>query len=641
MSKEANQQAFKDAYSNNTLRQQQAAAAEKKAKIALDADPLNPDLKKQYDSAREESAAAKRERQDIHRAESNFNKQVRQTRKDSTDSADFQNKMNDVNAADHLNKMGVSAGNKSADNTDTENKPAESTDTENKSAESTESSEDTENGGSTMGDKIKEEGKKALKQTGEDARNFSQSFYDTLSRGARGQVQGNKYDAKAATAKAQAQDLRNEGAHREMEAQRAQQIANQNPYAEAGKMASVQNDAENRQRVQTAGVLGSGAALARKTNTPDVQSQMQREDTQAQVAAQQREKADEDQRASTGQEGLNQQYKIESRNYGEARDTSARLSLGEGSNEEQVSTPVEETQEEEQPGDTQPEAITPEKFSANWQNVMNYMTYGNDPKSGWNPNSGLPAKPGRDEAKAFVEAKQWQPLSEEDVKNTSNGFDSPTGELQDLMSKSRGDFMSEWQNSSGRVKDGQQINQGDEGYDEAAQTNTEEVEKPVDNPPSDARIKNIDCELSDMRMKWIKEDWDRDGKLSQRDFDYLVSKVGPFKFNDREYDLYNEDDWVDDQDQTILKAYGDYIRNYVYTYKPEATEIDSSIDPNQEHIGPMAQDIEQVNPACVKETPEGVKTVDTARLAMMNAGAIGDLAREMQEIKARLAKLGV
>ena len=50
----------------------------------------------------------------------------------------------------------------------------------------------------------------------------------------------------------------------------------------------------------------------------------------------------------------------------------------------------------------------------------------------------------------------------------------------------------------------------------------------------------------------------------------------------------------------------------------------------------MAQDIEKVNPACIKETPEGVKTVDTARLAMMNAGAIGDLARQLQDLSAKL-----
>ena len=77
----------------------------------------------------------------------------------------------------------------------------------------------------------------------------------------------------------------------------------------------------------------------------------------------------------------------------------------------------------------------------------------------------------------------------------------------------------------------------------------------------------------------------------------------------------------------------------MYTYKPEATDIDPEIDPNEEHIGPMAQDIEKVNPACIKETPEGVKTVDTGRLAMMNAGAIGDIARQLRELTERLSIL--
>ena len=72
------------------------------------------------------------------------------------------------------------------------------------------------------------------------------------------------------------------------------------------------------------------------------------------------------------------------------------------------------------------------------------------------------------------------------------------------------------------------------------------------------------------------------------------------------------------------------------TYKPEATEIDPSIDPEEQHIGIIAQDIEKINPACIKETEEGVKTVDTGRLTLMNAGAIGDLARRLKALEEKI-----
>lgn len=160
---------------------------------------------------------------------------------------------------------------------------------------------------------------------------------------------------------------------------------------------------------------------------------------------------------------------------------------------------------------------------------------------------------------------------------------------------------------------------------------------------SDSRIKNVECDkslrdtISDMRMKFIKEDWDAGEELSPQDFLFLLKRVGKFKHDDRDYDAFEDDI----QDQSVLNGYAEHIKNYLYTYKPEAAQIDSRIDPNEEHIGPMAQDIEQVNPACVKETPEGVKTVDTARLAMMNAGAIADLARQMQALTDKLKALGV
>ena len=451
---------------------------------------------------------------------------------------------------------------------------------------------------------------------------FSQSFYDNIGNAVKGQPTGNLEDVQSKGAKEQAQNLRNASATNQMEAQRAQQIANQNPYAEAGKIASMQNDAENRQNVKKAGVLGAGAALARKTNTPDVQSQIQRQDQQQSVANQRREEEQANQQEATELGNLSEQKKLESRDYTESKDKSAALSKGEPAQPEQ--------QPEQQPEEPEQQ---PETFNANWQNVMNYLTYGNDPTSKWSQPGGKDGGA----AQKYAEAMGWQPLSESDVANASKGFDSPTGELQQIMKSQRPEFMQAWEEGSGRVKDGKQINAGDEGYEQAAQTNTQDVTK---DPPSDSRVKDIKKCLCDARMKWIKEDWDRDGRPSREDMIWLVNQNGLFHHNNRDYDPNDYDSW-NDEDGSILGAYADNIKNYVYNYKPEATQVDPNIDPNQEHIGPMAQDIEQVNPACVKETPEGVKTVDTSRLAMMNAGAIGDLAREIQDLKARLAKLGV
>ena len=473
---------------------------------------------------------------------------------------------------------------------------------------------------------------------------FSQSFYDNIGNAIKGQPTGNLADVQSKGAKEQAQNLRNATATNQMEAQRAQQIANQNPYAEAGKIASMQNDAENRQNVQKAGVLGAGAALARKTNTPDVQSQIQRQDQQQSVANQRREEEQANQQEATELGNLSEQKKLESRDYTEFKDKAAALSKGEPAQPEQPK-PAEQPEQPEQPGqpepepepepqpEQKPEPQTPETFNANWQNVMNYLTYGNDPTSKWSQPGGKDGGA----AQKYAEAMGWQPLSESDVANASNGFDSSIGELQQIMKNKRPEFMQAWEEDSGRVKDGKQINAGDEGYEQAIQTNTQDATK---DPPSDSRVKDIKKCLCDARMKWIKEDWDRDGRPSREDMIWLVNQNGLFHHNDRDYDPNDYDSW-NDEDGSILGAYADNIKNYVYNYKPEATQVDPNIDPNQEHIGPMAQDIEQVNPACVKETPEGVKTVDTSRLAMMNAGAIGDLAREIQDLKARLAKLGV
>ena len=463
---------------------------------------------------------------------------------------------------------------------------------------------------------------------------FSQSFYDNIGNAVKGQPTGNLADVQSKGAKEQAQNLRNASATNQMEVQRAQQIANQNPYAEAGKIASMQNDAENRQNVKKAGVLGAGAALARKTNTPDVQSQIQRQDQQQSVANQRREEEQANQQEATELGNISEQGQFKSRDYTEDKNRAAALSKGEPAQPEQTpeqtpeQKPAEPAQPEQKP-EPEPEQKPASMPSGNPQHVINALlgsSKGQDLRSG-------------QEGAADKELYDWvisqgvtpiqagQHKNEDDVNSWEQEFIANNGEAgQSVMQQLR----------QGRAGEG---NDGSRNFNpnEMDQMNSNMT---VKDPPSDSRVKDIKQCLCDARMKWIKEDWDRDGRPSREDMMWLVKQQGPFRHNDRDYDPNDYDNW-NDEDGSILGAYADNIKNYVYNYKPEATKVDPNIDPNQEHIGPMAQDIEQVNPACVKETPEGVKTVDTSRLAMMNAGAIGDLAREIQDLKARLAKLGV
>lgn len=103
------------------------------------------------------------------------------------------------------------------------------------------------------------------------------------------------------------------------------------------------------------------------------------------------------------------------------------------------------------------------------------------------------------------------------------------------------------------------------------------------------------------------------------------------------YDFAQEDKYQDDEfDEGLADLYAKYIKNYLYTYKDEARNLDASIDPNEKHVGPMAQDIEKVAPDCVKETANGTKVVDGNRLALVNSGVIADLARRLDDLETRL-----
>lgn len=127
--------------------------------------------------------------------------------------------------------------------------------------------------------------------------------------------------------------------------------------------------------------------------------------------------------------------------------------------------------------------------------------------------------------------------------------------------------------------------------------------------------------LSDARLKHLRHKYEGN-ELDADALAYLLEQT----------QVPEEDRGSDD----VLDKYAEHIRNYLYTYKPEATSIDNSINPEEEQIGIMAQDLEKVNPACVQETPEGIKVVDTRKLALMNAGAIGDIARRLISLEGAL-----
>ena len=477
---------------------------------------------------------------------------------------------------------------------------------------------------------------------------LSDSFYRDIGAAIKGQPTGNTLDAAAATAAAQSKNLQNDAARREMEGQRAQQVANRNVYGEAGKIASMQNDAQSRQNVQnTSFAAGNAAALKRANNAPDVQAQIARQDQQQNVANERREQADTQTQAATEMEGNKKQFQIKSRDHDNDMNDSSRLSLGEGGGTSEAQqaqdqqtqdqqtqdqqTQDQQTQDQQTQSESEPEPEpeqTQEPISGNPQHVINGLlgsSKGQDLRSGeggddktlydWAIQQGItPLQPGKQ--------KSQNPNDWEQEFIEVNGAKG-----QEVIQKLR----------EGRAMPG---NDASTNFDAS---NYDQMNKSMQ-VPSDVRVKNVrslvDC-LSDIRMKHIKEDFDNYGRCSSKDFDWLLRRIGKLKHNNREYDPFNEADWEDDTDSSVLNAYADHIRNYVYTYKPEAVEVDSCIDPEQEHIGPMAQDIEQVNPACVKETADGVKTVDSARLAMMNAGAIGELARQLNELNMKFQALGL
>lgn len=89
------------------------------------------------------------------------------------------------------------------------------------------------------------------------------------------------------------------------------------------------------------------------------------------------------------------------------------------------------------------------------------------------------------------------------------------------------------------------------------------------------------------------------------------------------------------------------IHSYDFTYKPEVVDKlkDAGVGVDDKvHSGVIAQDLEN-NPAFKgvvidEDNPTGYKALDIRALTMANTGAIGDLARRVEELEALLGRRG-
>lgn len=96
----------------------------------------------------------------------------------------------------------------------------------------------------------------------------------------------------------------------------------------------------------------------------------------------------------------------------------------------------------------------------------------------------------------------------------------------------------------------------------------------------------------------------------------------------------NLENGFDDTDAAVLEQIAEHCRNHLYTYKPQAAAIVPGLDTQTTQVGPTAQEIEQVNPAAVNTDPAtGAKFVDTQKLTMTLAGALGELARKVRRLE--------
>ena len=88
----------------------------------------------------------------------------------------------------------------------------------------------------------------------------------------------------------------------------------------------------------------------------------------------------------------------------------------------------------------------------------------------------------------------------------------------------------------------------------------------------------------------------------------------------------------------ILSAIAD-IDAYKYRYKEGADKIDPKATSDEEHIGPMAQDL-LANPvtkdSVITDDPSGMLKVDTERLSLTTFALVTELARRIEALEHRI-----
>lgn len=462
-------------------------------------------------------------------------------------------------------------------------------------------------------------------------------FWKDVGRALRGAPTGNQHDVRANTNRNQAVNSENEAARADMESQWHRQKADRNVWGEYGKEKSAKDAEQGKAQVRKFNTLGASAVLNRTEAEGNLQYWQDQSNLHGQQAEQRGDFADESRNAAIVRRGSANEQNIMSRDMNEWNQEAWRLAQGKGGEEEQAA-----------PQDNPKPETQPVNYDA--QHVINGIlgsSQGQDLRKGSGNESDQ-------KMYNWVISQGIQPITPQsnDPNAWENEFISANGDKGKEIIQ--------------MLREGRSPGNAERNFapDERSQMNTQtqmpgyacgtanakpgyavvgENGPEIINMKGGEQVYPLDQfqALSDYRMKMIQSDIKTGGQLSPFELRWLARKMdnGHFNHNGTDYDMFGED--IDTNDQDLLNAYAKNIYNYAYNYKPEARNVDPSIDPSQEHIGPMAQDIEQANPACVKETPEGVKTVDTARLAMMNAGVIADIARQLQDLTEKLKAIGV